>query len=60
MLLGTTAEISTAPMPGCGADDVVALVHPDMEGLCREVEWEVDLCAGGTMTHKLEKAVMQL
>ena len=60
MLLGTTVEISTAPMPGCGVDDVVALVHPDMEGLCREVEWEVDLCAGGTMTHKLEKAVMQL
>ena len=60
MLLGTTVEISTAPMQGCGVDDVVALVHPDMEGLCREVEWDLDLGAGGTMTHKLEKAVMAL
>ncbi len=60
MLLGTTVQISTAPMPGCGVDDVVALVHPDSEGICREVEWDLDMGAGGTMTHKLEKAVMTL
>lgn len=60
MLLGTTVQISTAPMPGCGVDDVVALVHPDSEGICREVEWDLDLDAGGQMTHRLEKAVMTL
>ncbi len=60
MLLGTTVQIGTALMPGCGVDDVVALVHPDMEGLCREVEWDMELAPGGQMIHKLEKAVMQL
>lgn len=60
MLLGTKVQIRTAPMTDCGVDEIVALVHPDMEGLCREVEWELDLGAGGTMTHELEKAVMQL
>lgn len=60
MMLGTTVSISTAIMPGCGPDDIVALVHPDMEGVCRETEWQMELGPGGTMTHKLEKAVMQI
>ena len=60
MLLGTTVNISTGLLPGCGSHDVVALVHPDMEGLCREVEWQMELGPGGTMTHRLEKVVTQL
>lgn len=60
MLLGTTVNIGTAILPGCGPDDIVALVHPDMEGVCRESEWQLELKPGGAMTHKLEKAVMQL
>lgn len=60
MLVGTTVNISTAVLPDCGVDDIVALVHPDIEGVCRETEWQIELGTGGVMTHKLEKAVLNL
>lgn len=60
MLLGTTVDVKTGIMPGCGPDDIVALVHPEMEGLCRESEWQMELAPGGVMTHKLEKVVLNL
>ena len=60
MMMGATATISTMIMPDCGVDDVVALVHPDLEGVCRETEWTLDLSAGGTMTHKLERTAVNI
>lgn len=60
MLLGASVSISTGIMPGCAPGDIVALVHPEMEGLCRETEWQINLAPGGTMTHKLEKEVLQI
>lgn len=60
MILGTTVQISTALMPGLGPDAVVAMTWPGMEGICRESEWQMELKPGGTMTHKLQRTVMQL
>lgn len=59
-LLGSTVTIQTALQPPAAPGDIVALVHPEMEGLCRETEWQMELKPGGTMTHKLEKVVMSL
>ena len=60
MLMGATATVTTMIMPDCGVDDVVALVHPDLEGVCRETEWTIDLTPGGTMQHKLERTAVSI
>lgn len=57
MLLGESISITTALIPECGMDDVVALVHPDASGLCYETAWEMTMQTGGTMTHTLEKVI---
>jgi len=57
MLLGESISITTALIPECGMDDVVALVHPDASGLCYETAWEMEMQTGGTMTHTLEKVI---
>jgi len=53
MFNGQKITISTAIRTDCGCNDIVALVHPDADGLCTETEWRIDLCTGGTMTHVL-------
>lgn len=57
MLLGERIRINTLLMPGCGMNDVVALRHPDAEGMCIETGWEMIFGTGGTMTHTLERMV---
>lgn len=60
MLMGVTATISTLAMPDCGVDDVVAIVHPNLEGVCRETEWQLSLKPGVSMTHKLERTAVSI
>jgi len=53
MFAGQKIEISTAIRTDCGVNDIVALKHPDADGLCIETGWRIDLMTGGTMTHTL-------
>ena len=50
--------INTGLMPGVGINEPVALIHEDAEGLCYETGWRMELAAGGSMVHTLEKAVI--
>jgi len=53
-----TTTIKTAIMPGHGIGDVIALNHPNIQGIFKESAWYIILEAGQMMTHKL-KRVMQ-
>lgn len=55
MFTGNTIEISTAIIPDCGVNDVVALVYPNLDGLCIEESYEIELCTGGEMRHTLKQ-----
>jgi len=53
-----TATIKTAIMPGHGIGDVIALNHPNIQGIFKESSWYIIMAAGQMMTHKI-KRVMQ-
>lgn len=55
MFNGQKITIKTAIRTDCGVNDVVALIHPDVSGLCQETEWTINLQTGGTMTHILQQ-----
>lgn len=50
--------IETALEPTHSVGDVVAIVHTDMQGIFREMEWTLPMDAGQYMTHKLERVVV--
>lgn len=50
--------IKTAPRPGHGVADTVALVHDGASGIYEETGWSMSLKDGSLMTHTLRKAVM--
>lgn len=57
MLTGETAIVTTAIFPDYGAADVTALSYGDFDAVCIEHSWEMELKAGGNMTHTLERIV---
>ena len=57
MLVGQTIQLETALFPGYGAYDFTAVVGHGVDAICKERAWEMELCAGGTMRHTLEKVV---
>ena len=57
MTRGQVIEVDTALHPGFGAFDVTALNYKDISAICTETKWEMQLKAGGTMKHTLERVV---
>ncbi len=51
-------DIQTANMPGHNVGDVIALVHPEIQGIFREINWQITMEAGMYMTHKLQRVVI--
>lgn len=60
MVGGETINVSTALMPGYGVDDVVALHYGEINGICIDKAWEMDLEVGGMMRHTLKRVVYNL
>lgn len=60
MTTGEEISIETQLLPGFGVEDVAGLRYDDVMGLCVEKAWSMTLGQGGTMTHELEKVVMNL
>jgi len=60
MTTGEIIQIETQLLPGFGVDDVSAVLYKDVLGVCVEKSWSMELTPGGTMTHTLEKVVINL
>lgn len=60
MVTGEIVELQTALQPGFGVDDVSAVNFDDLNGICIEREWTMQLEPGGVMTHKLERVVVNI
>lgn len=60
MLRGETIQVQTALLPGYGVADVVALHFGDLSALCVDHSWSMEFRPGGTMTHTLERVVVNL
>lgn len=52
------ADIQTANMPGHEVFDVIALTHPKLIGIFREVSWTLTMQVGAYMTHQLQRVVV--
>ena len=57
---GEIIRVETGLLPGFGVGDVTALRYGDVFAVCREREWTMELSPGGTMTHVLERQVLQI
>ena len=60
MITGETIMIDTGLLPGHGVRDVVAVNYGDLLAVTIERAWTMDLGPGGTMSHKLDKVVINL
>lgn len=60
MVGSETIKVSTALLPGWGVADVVGIRYGDLSAVCVEHAWEMDLRAGGNMTHTLERVVVNI
>lgn len=53
-----TVSFETALMPIHGNGEVLAIQHPQINGVYEEIGWEMDLSAGGAMRHEARKVVI--
>lgn len=60
LLSGETIQVTTSLLIGWGIGDVVSLHYNDVHVLCVSRSWNMQLKAGGTMSHTLEKVVYNL
>lgn len=60
MITGETIIVKTALLPGFGVADVVALHFGELNDLCIERAFEMDLKVGGEMRHTMERVVVNL
>ncbi len=60
MITGETIILKTGLFPGFGVNDVTAVRYGDLFAVCLETAWQMSLQVGGTMTHTLEKVVINL
>lgn len=60
MTTGETISIETQLLPDFGVEDVAGLRYDDVLGVCVEKSWTMTLGPGGTMTHELEKVVINI
>lgn len=57
MFGGERIRVATALLPGYNAADIVALRYGDINSICIEKAFSMELKVGGTMTHELERVV---
>ena len=60
MIGGETVVVKTALLPGYGVLDVVGLHFGELNAVCLEQSFEMQLQPGGVMTHTLKKVVVNL
>jgi len=60
MITGEKIIVKTGLFPGYGVNDVTAIRYRDLFSVCLEKAWQMDLQVGGSMTHTLEKVVINL
>ena len=60
MITGEVISCETLLCPGFGVDDITAIQTDDLNDLCVETEWEMELRTGGKMHHTLERVVINL
>ena len=60
MISGETIRVSTALQPGYGVADVVAIKYGDLNAICIERAYTMELSVGGRMTHELERVVYNI
>ncbi len=53
-----TIQISTALMPIHGENETPSILHPDINGVYEEIGWEMDLTAGGKMSHTARRLMV--
>lgn len=58
MLSSETLTIYTANMPDHGIGDTVAVQHPKISGVYREIGWSLTLAPGQLMQHDLQRKVL--
>lgn len=58
MMASETVTLYTENEGGHGVGDIVALMHPDVEGLYRETSWSIVMKEGKTMIHQLRRSVL--
>jgi hypothetical protein len=57
MLSSEVVTVKTPIEPGHGIGDIVALNHPQIQGICEETAWRMNIKAGEYMTHELKKVI---
>ena len=57
---GETITVATALLPGFGVGDVTAIKYGDLMTICMERSWSMELRVGGSMSHTLERVVLNL
>lgn len=60
LISGESIKVETALLPGFGVADVTALHYNDLDAVCIERAWEMQLKPGGAMRHELERVVVNL
>lgn len=60
LITGETVRVSTALLPGFGVADVIGLHYGELSAICIERAWTMELRVGGTMTHEMERVVVNL
>lgn len=60
LVSGEKIQVTTGLLPGFGVGEVTALQYGDVFAICREKAWSMNLQPGGTMTHTLERQVLNV
>ena len=60
LVSGEIIRVTTGLLPGFGVGEITALRFGDVFAVCRERAWTMNLQPGGTMTHTLERQVLQI
>ena len=60
MTSSETYSVTTALLPGWGVSDVTAIHYKDIDEICTEESWSMELAVGGVMTHELRKVAYNL
>ena len=60
MITGETIKVTTALRPGFGVGDVSAIHYDDVDAICIESDWDMELKTGGNMSHTLQRVVYNI
>lgn len=58
LLTTEVVTITTAILPGFSVNDIIAITHPDINGIFRENKWSINLSTQGQMTHTLQRMIL--